>query len=380
VPENFQRVAFQVGGTVAQVPVEEGMQVTKGSTLAILDTSDLQLQLKSAEDALALAEASLAQAQAPASAEEIAAAEATYNSALAGLERARKPATQADIAAATAAYNSALTTYNRAKDGPTKEELEILRSQLEKAQAAVNVAQAAYDRIGGASNPQSAQTPQALQLQQATQDYQIALANYNKAVQPDATAVAQAQSALAQANANLQKLRDGATVEDIAQAQSQVDSAKAQLDLAKRGARPEDIRVAEIRVEQARTGVEQAQAALAKATMLAPMDGTITDIAVREGELAQAGQPLFTIADLSNLKIVTTDLDEFGAAKVHVDQPASIRVNAFTDKTLRGKVSEIADQSVLLTSGDVSYPVTLLLDTQDPDLRWGMTVKVEFEE
>ena len=195
---------------------------------------------------------------------------------------------------------------------------------------------------------------------------------------PDASVIAQAQAQLAQANANLQKLKDPPSSQDIAQAQAQVDSARAQLDLKKKGARAEDIRVAEIRVDQARTGVEQAQAQLDKATLVAPMDGTITEIGVREGEQAAPGQPLFTLADLSNLKIETTDLDEFGAAKVAIGQPASIRVNAFTDKTLTGKVTEIADQSVLLSSGDVSYPVTVVLDSQDPDLRWGMTVKVEF--
>ena len=77
--------------------------------------------------------------------------------------------------------------------------------------------------------------------------------------------------------------------------------------------------------------------------------------------------------------VQTTDLDEFGTARVKIGQPATIRVNAFNDKTLTGKVSEIASQSVLLASGDVSYPVTILLDAQDPDLRWGMTVKVTFK-
>lgn len=394
VPEDYARVAFTLGGVVAQIPVKEGQQIQKGNTLAILDTSDLQLQVKTAQEALALAEASLAQAKTPASAEEIAAAEAAYSSALAGLERANKKPTEQEIAAAEAAYNSAVSGYNsalaslnRAKNGPTKEELEILQSQLAKAKAALDTAQAAYDRIGGANNPFSAQTPQALQLQQATQDYQIALSNYNKAVNPDATTVAQAQAAVAQANAQvaqtksaLEKLLDQPNAQDIAQAQAQVDSAKAQLDLKKKGARAQDIRVAEIRVDQARTGLEQAQAQLAKATLVAPMDGTITEVRIREGEIAPAGQPLFTIADLSNLKIQTTDLDEFGAAKVQVDQLAKIRVNAFTDKILNAHVTEIADQAVLLASGDVSYPVTLILDAQDPALRWGMTVKVEFQQ
>lgn len=408
VPEDHTKVAFTIGGTVSQIPVKEGQQVKKGNTLALLDTSDLQLELKTAQDALTVAQASLTQAKTPASAEEIAAAEASVASAQgavasaqAGLDRAKKPPTAQDIAAATSAlasaqsaYSSAVTAYNRAKNGPTADELQVLQSTLAKAKAALDVAQAAYDRIGGASNPFSAQTPQALQLQQATQDYQIAISNYNQSTKPDASTVAQASAAIAQAKAQvdqaqvtLQKLKDSPNQQDIDQAQAgldsanaQLDSAKAQLDLKKKGARPEDIAVAQARVDQAQTGIDQAKAALAKATLVSPIDGTITDIALQEGELAAAGQPIFTIADLTNLKVETTDLDEFGAAKVKVGQAATIRVNAFTDKTLTGKVTEIADQSVLLASGDVSYPVTIVLDSQDPALRWGMTVKVEFAQ
>jgi multidrug efflux pump subunit AcrA (membrane-fusion protein) len=380
VPDVYARLAFNVGGTVSQLPVKEGQAVKKGNILALLDTTDLQLQVKSAQDALDLAGATLTQAKTPATPEEIAAAQASYDSAVAALDRTKKGPTQDELSAAQAAVNSALTSYNRAKNGPTADEFSILKSQLAKAKAALDQAQAAYDRIGGASNPYSALTPQALQLQQATQDYQIALANYNKAVNPDASTVAQAAAQLAQAQSNLQKLKDSPHQEDITQAQAQVDSAKAQLDLKKKGARPEDIAVAEKRVQQAQTAVDQAKSQLDKATLKAPLDGVVTDVTIREGELAQPGQVVITIADLSNLKVQTTDLDEFGAAKVKVGQAAKIRVNAFTDKTLTGKVKEVADQSVLLASGDVSYPVTVLLDTQDPDLRWGMTVKVEFQQ
>lgn len=379
VPEAYARLAFMVGGTVGKVNVVEGATVKAGDILAQLDTADLQLQVKTAEDALGLAQATLAQVNTPASDEEIAAAQAAYDGAVAALDRAKRGATSSELAAAQAAYNSALASLNRAKNGPTKEELEILQSQLAKAKAAVDQAQAGYDRIGGASNPFSAQTPQALQLQAATQDYQIALSNYNKAINPDATTVAQAQAQVAQALSNLRKLQESPRAEDIAQAESQVASAKAQLDLKKKGARQQDIDVAQKRVDQAQTGVEQAKAQLDKGALKASMDGTVTTISIREGELAQPGNPVITIADLSNLKIMTTDLDEFGAAKVKPGQTATVRVNAFTDKTLTGKVTEIANQSVLLASGDVSYPVTILLDAQDPALRWGMTVKVEFQ-
>jgi HlyD family secretion protein len=217
----------------------------------------------------------------------------------------------------------------------------------------VDQAQAAYDRAGGASNPFIAMTPAALQLQTATLDYQAAKANYDKAAKPDASALASAETALVQA--------------------------KAALDLKKQGPRAEDIAIAQVRVEQAQTALEQAQAAIPKTRLFAPFDGTITDLPIRAGDVIQAGAPVLTLADLAQLRVETTDLDEWGAAKVKIGQAAKIVVNAFADKTLTGKVSNIALQSVTLPTGDVSYVVTLTLDQQDPELRWGMTVKVEFQ-
>jgi HlyD family secretion protein len=326
VPARYAQIAFATGGTLVKLNVNEGAVVKAGTVLAELDTQDLQLQVQAAQDGLDLAQKTSAQAKVPASAEEIASAQAAYDSAVAALDKAQQ--------------------------GPTAEDFAILKANLEKAKAALDQAQAAYDRAGGASNPYSGMLPQSLQLQQATLDYQIAQANFDKATKPDPTAVEQAQAAVTQA--------------------------KATLELKQKGPRAEDIAVAEARVQQAQTALEQAQAALAKAKLVAPFDGTVTDIATRVGELVQPGAPVITLADLSQLRVETTDLDEFGAARVKVGQPVTITVNAFNDKTLTGKVTNIAQQSVTLATGDISYVVTVALDKQDPDLRWGMTVKTDF--
>jgi HlyD family secretion protein len=328
VPEHSARVAFAVSGTVAQVNVKEGDTVKAGDLLVQLDTKDLELQVRTAQDGLDLAQSTLTQAKVPASPEEITSAQAAYDSAVAALIHSQR--------------------------GPTAEELAILKANLAKAKAALDQAQAAYDRAGGASNPYSGLLPQSLQLQSATLDYQIAQANFEKATKIDATAITQAQAAVTQA--------------------------KAALDLKQKGPRAEDIAVAQVRVQQAQTALEQSQAALAKAKLVAPFAGTVTDVTIRVGEMVQAGASLITLADLSQLRVETTDLDEFGTARVKVGQPAKITVNAFNDKTLGGKVTNIAEQSVTLPTGDISYVVTLALDNQDPALRWGMTVKVEFNQ
>lgn len=326
VPARFAHVSFGASGTVAQVDVKEGDMVKAGAVLAQLDTQDLEFQVQTAQDALDLAQSSLVQAKIPSNPEE--------------------------ITAAQAALDSAVASLTQVKQGPTAEDFSILKANLEKSKAALDQAQAAYDRAGGSTNPYSGLLPQSLTLQSATLDYQIAKANFDKSTKIDATALEQAQAAVTQA--------------------------KATLELKQKGPRPEDIAVAQVRVQQAQTALAQAQSALTKAKLVAPFDGTVTEVSTRAGEMVQAGAPLFTLADLSQLRVETTDLDEFGTAHVKVGQTAKITVNAFNDKVIGGKVTDIASQSVTLATGDISYVVTLALDSQDPTLRWGMTVKVEF--
>jgi multidrug efflux pump subunit AcrA (membrane-fusion protein) len=327
-PLRYARLSFATSGTVAQVLVKEGDKVKAGDVLAQLDTGDLKLQLQAAQDALDVAELTLKQAKTPATPDEIAAAEANLRNARA--------------------------QHDRAKGGATGAELAIALANLQKAEAAVQQAQAAYDRIGGASNPMIGMTPQALALQAATQDYQIAKANYDLKVKADAATLAAAEAA--------------------------VFNAQAVLDLKKSGARQTDLAIGEARTRQAKTALEQAKAALAKATLTAPFDATVTSVAIRQGETINAGTTTITIADISQWRVETTDLDEWGAARVKIGQTAKVRVNAFASKVLTGKVVQIASQSTTLSTGDVAYVVTIALDQVDPDVRWGMTVKVEFQK
>jgi len=78
--------------------------------------------------------------------------------------------------------------------------------------------------------------------------------------------------------------------------------------------------------------------------------------------------------------VKTTDLDWLSVARVKVGDSVRITVSAFDNKVLSGKVVAIAPRGEKLPTGDIAYTVTIALDKQDPELRWGMTVKVEFQK
>ena len=127
----------------------------------------------------------------------------------------------------------------------------------------------------------------------------------------------------------------------------------------------------------AKAGWDSALANLAQATLTAPFDGTLVDVAVLPGELVQSNQVVLTLADLGHLQITTTDLSERDIARVKIGQNANITIDAL-GISISGKVIRISPISETV-GGDVVYPVTIQLDEQVDGLLWGMSAEVEIE-
>ena len=97
-------------------------------------------------------------------------------------------------------------------------------------------------------------------------------------------------------------------------------------------------------------------------------------------DLATAGSVAVTVADLSRLQIETRDLDETAVARVKEGQEVSIVVAPLGRATMPGRVLRVGrqPQPTTGTNSDVYYTATIALANPHPDLRWGMTVRVEF--
>ena len=120
-----------------------------------------------------------------------------------------------------------------------------------------------------------------------------------------------------------------------------------------------------------------ARAALANAEVRAPFPGSITNLDLKVGEFAASGQPVMTIADLSNWVVKTTDLTEIDVVNLSEGQPVEVTLDAIPDVTLKGNVLTIG-QSYSEKQGDIVYEVTILLTDKNPAMRWGMTAEVKF--
>jgi HlyD family secretion protein len=93
----------------------------------------------------------------------------------------------------------------------------------------------------------------------------------------------------------------------------------------------------------ARSEYAVARAALDKMTVRAPIDGTVLQVNVREGEAVSPGspQPPLQLADLSAM-CLRAELDERDIGAVKVGQPVIVRAAAFPRREFEGSVSSVA--------------------------------------
>jgi HlyD family secretion protein len=212
---------------------------------------------------------------------------------------------------------------------------------------------------------------------------QIDPSTYQAGVERADAALASSKASLAQAKANLEqaqrnyrrsadiKKANPALVSDesLEQLRTTVDVDQALYNAASHG------------VDQAQAALRDAQSQLDKTTIVAPMSGRITRLAVEQGETAVPGTfnkdaaTLLTISDMGVLE-TTVKVDETDVARIAVGDSASIEIDAFPDTTFVGKVVDIANSSVQnpaasagATDQAVDYEVKVQLLNPPPDTR-----------
>lgn len=92
--------------------------------------------------------------------------------------------------------------------------------------------------------------------------------------------------------------------------------------------------------------IEESRFGDPKASLLgirAPFDGKVVELDLTQGEVVTAERNLFTVADLSRV-CIWIDLYERDVPRVHLDDEAIVRLDAFPERDFRGKISYIRDE------------------------------------
>jgi len=174
------------------------------------------------------------------------------------------------------------------------------------------------------------------------------------------------------------KANFGVSQAGLLQAQTRVTQAKAQMDSAQG------------KIAQNQANLQRVRDVLSKTEYIAPYDGVVTNVPVREGETVvmgiqnSPGSTLMTIADLS---VITAEVmvDETDVINIKLGQPADVTIDAIPNKVFKGKVTEIGDNAILRSSGVSTsqsttgsqeakdFKVVITLDDPPNNLRPGLS-------
>ncbi|GFZ34239.1 hemolysin D [Clostridium zeae] len=129
----------------------------------------------------------------------------------------------------------------------------------------------------------------------------------------------------------LQKQQAEATLKIAKAKQSDIpDSAKTSIKEEAQGA-----------IDQAQASVDLAKLQIEKTTITSYIDGTITEVLVHKGDLVTPGMNVAKVTDLKN-KYIKIYIEESKRSKVKLNNSLTIK---FNDKTEKGKITYISDQS-----------------------------------
>jgi multidrug efflux pump subunit AcrA (membrane-fusion protein) len=342
VPAQKTTLSFALPGQLIELRVEVGSTVKQGEVIARLDTSILDAEVARAQSAVAVAQASLDRIKAGPRAEQVVAA-------------------QSALSATTAIVQQTAANRDQVKEGPTAAEINSALAETQQAYIAMVAARTRKDVIQKDLDNHTASQDTA---DDAYKQYVVANQQYE---------AAQARQGKLLAGADANTLR--AAQANLGAASADYQAQQAQVNLLLAGARPEDITVVETNLEQAQAAVQRAQTVRQQAELIAPFDGTISEVLIQQAQYVNAGTPIVLIADLSSLHIETTDLNEKDIAGITIGSKADVTFDALPDIKIEGTVTQIAPKSN--KASGVNYTVSLDLAQLPDRLRWGMTALVE---
>lgn len=201
------------------------------------------------------------------------------------------------------------------------------------------------------------------QVEQARGNFQNAQATVQKA-----------KVTLADARRTLERNRE--LIRQGIVAQSDFDASQTAYDAAQAG-----IKSAEAGITQTRGALMQVETNLKNSVIRSPVNGVVISRSIDVGQTVAASfqtPTLFSIAqDLTKMQIETS-VDEADISHARLEQPVSFTVDAYPDRTFKGRVTQIRSAPITVQNV-VTYIVVVQVDNKELQLKPGMTANVSIE-
>ncbi len=163
-------------------------------------------------------------------------------------------------------------------------------------------------------------------------------------------------------------------------------AAKSQYDMAINGAETEDKLAALAMVNRAKGAVSEVESYISETMLVSPINGEVSDIFPKQGELVGSGAPIMNIVDLNDIWVVFNIREDL-LTKITIGKELEATIPALGNKTIKLKVNYIkamasyATFKATKTNGgfDVkSFEVRAKPITAIEGLRPGMSLMVDY--
>ncbi len=212
-------------------------------------------------------------------------------------------------------------------------------------------------------------------------------AQYEANVEREKATIASLEADLIQAEARLKRdeqsyERAKSLYKEQLISEEELENVKAQYEISLA-----NVQAIKHRIEQAKASLQSSLDNLKKTIYYSPIDGVITSLRIEEGEVVitgtmnNPGTILMTIADLSVME-VEVEVDETDVVNVELGQEAEVKVDAFPDLIIKGKVTEVGS-SALVKLGTASaeeakdFKVVITLIDPPKNLKPGLSASAD---
>jgi len=162
----------------------------------------------------------------------------------------------------------------------------------------------------------------------------------------------------------------------LTNAKSALANAQNGLNIGKAGASSEEIQAQEAQVQAAQASVKDAQSQISKTIINAPIDGTISKVDAKLGEIAPPDTPIISMMSAGKFQI-ETHVSENDIVKIKLGETANVTIDAYGNDTIFAATVTNIDPAETIVNGGLTYKVTLQFTLDDDRIKSGMTANVK---
>ncbi len=395
-------LSFKRGGTIASIKVRSGDKVSKGKILVSLDNKDTLTAVSQATAALDAANANYEKLKNGATEDNISVAQAAVNTAQVSLDNIKSISDKNINSKYDYALNALDDTYIKMynayttvdtikeahfKDANDQESLTVRNNEEYQINRPKNDAKTSIDAAKASGKTDDIDTAISASISslnkiltgltairsvcdQTTYQGKVT-ATEKTALDTQKSYISTAQTTMSSLQSDISTLKTQ-TDNNIKTAEATLSQAQASLKALQSPARPEDINVAKANVEAAEANLQAANNAYSDSMIIAPIDGIITNVSPKIGEVVGAGTPVATMISVNKFQLETY-LSQTELGKIKVGDIVNVIIDAYGENNIFTASVISIDPAATINNGISSYKTIIQFDNDDERIKSGLS-------